>query len=213
MPRPIQEKEVFKGHHSFVCGMTQNGKTHFTRKKLQQTKQPVLFFNPQRETMKGFIKADKRHTPKQIITALKQGRKINYETSLSDEETALELYYLTERLFQAGLQKKDPIIFGIDEVHIQTSYKQGKQALIKIANRGLSFGINAVYISQRPANVPYTILTQSDVHFIFKTGFEKEYFTRKGIDYNKVKDMIETEKYSYVVYNGIDITGPYKEGV
>lgn len=206
------KKEVFKGHHSFVCGMTQNGKTHFVRKKLQETKQPVIFFNPQRESMPGFIEANKYHKPSQIMKALKMGKKINFITSLDDKETALELYFLTEQLFGAGLAKNNPVIFAVDETHIQNNYKEGKNALIKIANRGLTFGINAVFISQRPANVPYTIVTQADRHYIFKTGFEKEYFTRKGIDYKEVARLIEQAgKYAYVEFDGISINGPYKE--
>ncbi len=212
MAKPISRGEIFKSHHTFVCGMTQNGKTHFVRKKLQETKQPVLFFNPQREQMKGFVLARKSNTLSQIVRALKNRLKINYVTSLSDEETAMELYCITERLFEAGFNKHNPVIFAIDETHINSDYKLGKQALIKIANRGLTFGINGVFISQRPANVPYTIVTQCDRHYIFKTGFEKEYFTRKGIDYNKVAKLIEEGgRFSYVEFDGININGPFKE--
>ncbi|MCT4564154.1 MAG: type IV secretory system conjugative DNA transfer family protein [Maledivibacter sp.] len=214
MVKPIGEKEVFKGHHTFVCGMTQNGKTAFTVEKLKQTRQPVLFFNPQHEKVEGFVLANIDHKPSQIIRALKMGLRVDYRASLDDEEASWELYYLVDNLFRAGFTKQDPIIFAIDEVHIQNDYKQGKKALKKVANRGLTFGIHAVFISQRPANVPLTIVTQADKHYIFKTGLEKEYFTRKGIKYDRVKDLIEQGgEYSYVEFDGASINGPYKEAL
>jgi len=207
---------MFKGKHTFVCGMTQSGKTTFVMNRLKKSKCPVLFFNPQRVALGGnFITTDTRSAVWQNVKrALKRGEKIDYIPDLSDRVAAAELEFLVNRLFEAGFTKDKPVILAIDEAHMVSDYKEGKRALRKVANRGLTFGVHAVFISQRPANVEYTILTQSDQHVIFKTGFEKEYFNRKGLDYDHIKNMIQAKgDHAYVVWNGYELSGAYRENL
>lgn len=205
---------MFKGKHTFVCGMTQSGKTSFVINQLKKSHCPVLFFNPQRVDLgRDYITTDVHSAVWQhVLRALKRGEKIDYLPALSDRVAAAELEYIVNRLFEAGFTKDKPIIIAIDETHMVSDYKEGKRALRKVANRGLSFGVHAVFISQRPANVEYTILTQSDQHVIFKTGYEKEYFNRKGLDYEEIKSRIQAKgEHAYVVWNGYELTGAYRE--
>ncbi len=211
----FKEKDIFKGVHSFVCGMTQSGKTYFTIHELQKTRQPVLFFNPQNETVKGFIKATRLDNIDLIVKALKNGGKINYIPEFMGENAdfvaSCEFCMLVETLF-GQFQKSKPIVFAIDEVHMLSNRKESKIALKRVANRGLTWGLNAVFISQRPADVPYTIYTQCDKQYIFFTGMEKEYFRRKGIDYEDLKHRIGNQKeaYNFCVYDNVNLEGAYR---
>lgn len=211
MSRPLPGCDIFSGKHSYVCGLTQNGKTEFVINRLRKTPKPVLFFNPQ-HIKTPFMIADGRHSMGQIIRALKAGEKIDYRPSLDDETTALELKALINKLFESGFTKQKNVIFAIDECHISTRIYPAKAALVKMATRGLTFGLHGIFITQRPAEVPYTLFVQSDQKFIFRLGMDGEYFTRKKIDYNNISQMIEKGgQYSYVVHDGYSVHGPYKE--
>lgn len=211
MPRPAPGCDIFSGKHTYVCGLTQNGKTEFVINRLRQTKKPVLFFNPQ-HIKTPFMVADGRHSFGQIVRALKAGEKIDYRPSLDDETTAAELRHIINRLFESGFTKQRNVILAVDECHISTRIHPAKAALIKAATRGLTFGIHCVFITQRPAEVPYTLFVQADQKCIFRLGTDGEYFTRKKIDYTQISKMIETGgEFSYVIHDGYAIHGPYKE--
>lgn len=207
---------MFKGKHTFVCGMTQSGKTTFVMNQLKKSKCPVIFFNPQNVKLgREYISTNKRDAVwNYVLRALKRGEKINFVPDLDDDIAAKELQYLINQLFKAGFTKDKPCIIAIDEAHMMSDSKEGKRALRKVANRGLTYGVHAVFISQRPANVEYTILTQSDQHVIFKTGYEKEYFNRKGLNYDDIKRKIQAKgDHAYVVWNGYELAGAYRENL
>jgi hypothetical protein len=191
--------------------MTQNGKTHFSIYLANKFKGPVLFINPQKERIKGFVKANCKDEIKDIARAMRAGDKINYIPSTDDEIAVMELAYIVEHLFKYPFAKNNPCLLVIDETHIFSNSKAGKLTLRKIANRGLSYGINALFISQRFANVEYTTVTQSEQHFIFKLGFEKEYFQRKGVPYEEIIRKIDKKgKYSFVVWDGMKFSDAQK---
>jgi len=200
-----------QGKHTYIVGRTQSGKTYFSKWLADRFDGGVLFINPQKEKLRGYIKTDMNNDKADIYQELKKKSKINYIPSIDDKEAAKELKLLTDYLFSRKIPKFQPILFVIDETHIFSNDKESKRALKTIANRGLSYGINALFISQRFANVEYTTVTQSDQHFIFKIGFEREYFTRKGLDYDEIiKKIDKNGKYSFVLWNGINLTGPFK---
>lgn len=200
-----------KGKHSYIVGRTQSGKTYFSKYLADRFDGPVLFINPQKEKLQGYIKTNYENDINDIYRELRKKSKINYIPSVDDETAAKELKFLVDYLFQKKLPKFDPVLLVIDETHIFSNNKESKSTLRKIANRGLSYGINALFISQRFANVEYTTVTQSEQHFIFKIGFEKEYFTRKGVPYEEIKNKIDKNgKYSFMLWNGIDFNGPFK---
>lgn len=202
-------KYLKDNEHSFVCGKTQNGKTYFVKEEVKVFKGGVLFINPQYVSLKGFIKSDMEDNIKDIISALKTGNKIDYRPSLDDKVASKELKYIVDKLFESNFNKKHNIKIVIDETHIFNDYKEGKLATKKLANRGLLFGLDTIFISQRFSKL-MDLVTQCENHYIFKTGMEKEYFIRKGIDYETLINKINKIKYSFCVFNGITLSGPYK---
>lgn len=195
--------------HSFILGQTQSGKTYATSKLLLADNIPYIFINPQKEKIQG-IKMNYTNDAEEIKRTLKSGYSINYIPSLNDDVATEELKYIIDYLFTCNFNKNKPVRVVIDETHIFSNSKTGKNAIKKIANRGLTYGLNAIFISQRGANVEYTALTQAKNHYIFSTLFEKEYFTRKGLDFNKIKNVLSNKKYHFIIYNGLEVKGPYK---
>ena len=54
--------------------------------------------------------------------------------------------------------------------------------IARVWKRGRRYGIVGIAISQRPADVSHTVLTQSRTHYIFFMGiYEKGYFSAYGI--------------------------------
>jgi hypothetical protein len=193
---------VFHGH-TVVIGQTRSGKTYATVRELLKVPEGVLFFNTQLEKMPGqYVRANGNNCYRQIGDALRRGRKINYEPSTRPEGRERELISLIEYLFIAGFSQDNKIILAVDEVHI---YNKGDvlQQLRRVATGGLRFGINGVWISQRPALMDNTLITQCNNMVIFKCAMEAPYFKRYNIPYEELMAS-EYEKrgdYSYCVYD------------
>lgn len=198
----------FDNGHSTVIGITRSGKTFATKKSLINVDAGVLFFNTQWEDMPtNFINVNGNDSIALIKKALETGKKINYIPSLDAEIRGKEIIFLVNMLYSRKNLKK--IYFVVDEVHLYE--KQALKELIKVATTGLRFGINGIWISQRPANVDNTLMTQSNQFVIFKTNMESEYFKRYGIPNEDIKNRLEKGgEYSYCIYDFNNLIGPFK---
>lgn len=203
-------KFIQSGEHSFILGKTQNGKTYFAYQEMKSTKQGVLFINPQKEKLQGFIKADGNNEIDLIIDQLRKGYKINYIPSLDDDIASKEIAYIVDELFKANFSKGAPIFLVLDETHIFNNFKEGKTAIRKVARRGLAYGINAIYISQRGSGL-LDMLSQCEKQYIFKSDFDKDYFKNKGLPFEDIVQRIDNNgKYSFVIWNGLELSKAYK---
>lgn len=204
---------MFEGQHTFVCGMTQSGKTYFTLRHLERTKYPVFFYNPQSVRTK-FTYADKAYSIDDMIDYLKAGGKIDYCPSLSLKYAKHELNFIIQQFFMSKAFISRPIIFAIDEAHLVAREGANNEYINMIPTRGFALGFRGVFIAQRPALVDKTLVTQSDRHIIFHTEWEKQYFSTKGLNMEEISRMLgntEMDKHNYVIYERGRITGPYKE--
>lgn len=205
-------KDIFSGHHTFVTGATQQGKTHFMRRRVEQLKKTILFFNPQDEKMAGMIKAGASDDLGVIMAALKRGRKVNFIPSLDNSRAAVELAILIDGLFRSGWTKDHNMLLVVDECHLAKAHKEGERAVELVATRGLRFGVHAIFATQRPAYAHKAAFTQSDLHVIFRTQMEREYFAAKGIPNAEYERIIKDGgQYAYAVFNGLEMKGPFKE--
>ena len=196
----------FENGHSTVIGTTRSGKTYATKKSLEKVKEGVIFFNTQYEEMpSSFIKVSAKDDIKVIINALKANKKINYIPQLDSIIRDKELIYLVESLYRRDSEKR--IYLVVDEVHLYE--KESLKALIKVATTGLRFGVHGIWISQRPANIDNTLMTQSNQFVIFKTNMESGYFGRYGIPDDEIKSRLK-EEYSYCIYDFMEVRGGFK---
>lgn len=197
----------FQGGHTTVIGLTRSGKTYATKKSLEKAGKAVLFFNTQHEDMpKSFVVADGDNHYEQLNRALKQMKKINF---LPDTDTTIaqkQLAYLINKLYDGS---KHDMILVVDEIHLFE--KEALKNCIRVATTGLRFGITGVWISQRPANINNTLMTQSNQFVIFETNMESNYFKQYGIPHEDIRQRLEQGgKYSYCTYNFKDVKGPDK---
>lgn len=197
----------FSKGHSTVIGITRSGKTYATKESLKKVKEGVLFFNTQLENMPdNFLKANKKTRIDVIIKALNKGLKVNYEPDTEQEVREKELEILIRAMYQKGLKKKYIVV---DEVHLYK--KEGLKSMIQVATTGLRFGIAGIWISQRPANIDNTLMTQSNQFIIFNTNMESEYFKRYGIPADEIKSRIEKKgAFSYCTYDFMQVEGAFK---
>lgn len=197
----------FENGHSTVIGITRSGKTYATKKSLEKVKEGVIFFNTQYEEMpSSFIKVNAKDDIRVIINALKANKKINYIPQLDSSIRDKELIHLVDSLYRRDSEKR--IYLVVDEVHLYE--KETLKALIKVATTGLRFGIHGIWISQRPANIDNTLMTQSNQFVIFKTNMESGYFDRYGIPAEQIREKLGDITYSYCIYDFMDLRGPYK---
>lgn len=197
----------FSQGHSTVIGITRSGKTYATKKSLENVKEGVLFFNTQLEEMpKKFITCNSESITSIMMQALKRGMKINYLADTEEVFRESEIVHLVKKLYQANIKK---VYFVVDEVHLYNNL--ALKELIKVATTGLRFGIYGIWISQRPANIDNTLMTQSNQFIIFDTNMESGYFKRYGIPADEIKERIgKGGKYSYCTYNFKEVRGPFK---
>ena len=208
MLRSVKRQLIEFDGHTVVCGLTRSGKTWAVKESLRGQKSGTLFFNVQHELLPNdYIKAGSRDSRRAILRGLDKGCKINYIPSTDLDRQALELSCLIEMLYD-GL-KRD-VILVVDEVHLFTG-KDVKRQLIRVATTGLRYGIRGVWISQRPANIQNTLMTQSNKFVFFKMNMEYQYLAGHGIPGERIGEVVKQGgKYAYCTFDWGDISGPFR---
>lgn len=197
--------------HITVLGLTQHGKTYATEKTLQAAKEPVLFFNSQHTKVgRGWIDAHGGNTIEQIIGALQKGRKVNFlPADESLDKMSVQLAAITDEIYKLG---KFNFRFAVDEVQLfdMAKNKKGKIALERLATTGLGRGFKMLFLSQRPAKVSNTLLTQSTRHIVFALGMnDVSYLKSNGFPVEEITSRTKNEKYQFVEFNQKEVTGPF----
>ena len=192
--------------HEVVVGRTQSGKTHYAIKaRAESWRGPVLFFNPQGFPVSGraWVSCSGHSIVAQLIQVLKQGLKLAYVPSDIDAVAEQELSVLVDAVFSASFPAPG-LLFVADEA------QDFAAPLRRIARRGLARGVTGCFISQRPAEMHNTLLTQAVRHVIFDSSWESQYFKRYGLDADKIEQTLrQAQRYSYIVVAGGCISGPY----
>jgi len=193
--------------HEVVIGRTQSGKTYYAVKARAATwRAAVLFFNPQGFPISGagWVSCSGHSMLPQIVKVLRAGLKISYVPSDKDEIAEKELSCLVDAIF-ATVFPSPGLLFVADEA------QDFPAPLRRIARRGLARGVTGVFISQRPAEMHNTLLTQATRHVIFDSSWESQYFKRYGLDAEKIEQTLrQAPPHSYVVVANGCISGAHK---
>lgn len=194
--------------HTVVIGKTRSGKTWATKESIRGLSCGALFFNTQQESMPhDFVKATGNDRMVTIKNAVKRGYKINFVPSTDLLEQAAQLECIIQCLYDNV--KKD-VVLVVDEVHLFCD-RDIKRQLIRVATTGLRWGIRGVWISQRPAEIHNTLMTQANKFVIFQTNMESNYFKRYEMPHDEIRSRIKSGgEYSYIEYDWSEIGGPYK---
>lgn len=196
--------------HVFIGGMTRSGKTFAAVEYGRGWPGPVLFFNPQRFPADGYVLADGKTDSLAIVKALKGGYKIQYVPGKKSRAAGPELTVLINLIFDC-LPWSPPLLFIVDETHFYC--KDGKEGeLGDIGRVGIRDGIIGCFVTQTPADTAKVLLRQSDYRLFFKLQLEDmKYLQGKGYPVEDIKRIQEKgEKFSFVLYDGAVVSGPYK---
>jgi len=196
-----------EGQHTTVIGRTQSGKTYAINRVLKAQNKGVLFFNTQLEDLPGYIVIDKNTKFIQIKDLLQKGFKLSYNPSTMLEIQGQEISFLINQLFENGSFTKEHSIFVVvDEVHL--FIKESLSQICRIATGGIKFGLNGVFLSQRPAQISNVLMTQSAEMVIFFVNMESQYFKNYEIPIEIIlQNIAKNGQYSFCSYDFNKIEG------
>ena len=93
----------------------------------------------------------------------------------------------------------------VDEVHLLSPKRAPFDQLDRVATQGKRFGVIGIFISQRPALVSQTLITQSDKQIIFRcNSYEIPYFEKYGYPISQYLDWLNQD-YHFILDDGRDI--------
>lgn len=198
--------------HHFTGGITGSGKTVFASNLFGKSKRLAIYINTNNEVIpeqkadivfhdiEGFCKA---------INEYKRARHLCLSPTTERDIEIRDIEKIIILLFEMGKKynenRIEPIIWCelyIDEIQEYEGKRQHNKYIQRVWKRGRRHGIIGVAISQRPADVSHTVLTQSHVHYIFDlSGYEKAYFQAYGIPMFE-EDVMEwiRQDFHYVKY-------------
>jgi len=177
--------------HIFVAGCTGSGKTVFSSSLFAQSNRLAIFINTNNEVLPEQKSDIVFHDIEGFCTAINKfkKRKLCLSPTMEKDIEITDINQIIQILFEMGKNinenKISPFIWCelyIDEIQ-EYQAKHGKAPFIsRVWKRGRRYGIVGIAISQRPADVSHTVLTQSETHYLFNMGvYEKGYFSAYGI--------------------------------
>lgn len=206
------EKRIFTG------GITGSGKTTFMARMFGESERLAIFINTNNEVLpeqyadivfhdiEGFCQAINEHKGKHHLCLSP-----TVEHSLTKEDVSKIIDLLFEMGFKYNEKRQTPIIWCelyIDEIQEYQKKHQSNVEIDRVWKRGRRYGILGIAISQRPADVSHTVLTQSDIHYLFFLGdYEKGYFQAYGIPVfsDDVMEWIKQD-FHYIKYERGEVT-------
>lgn len=206
---PDKKAIDFGPGHALVAGITGSGKTWGTVRSLAKKSEPVIFFNTKNDDTipSSYVQMDSGNSYMQLKRAITRGRKINFIPSRDEVQRARELRNMVHFLFDMG---KLELYFVVDEVQLyQTRGMMFK--LMEISTTGRSFGIHAVWMSQRPARIDNDLMTQVEKFIMFQCPMENQYLKRYGFPTEDMDARLKKGgQYSFVEFDLANLSGPYK---
>jgi hypothetical protein len=222
MPQaPAKDIEFGSQDGSVLIGLTRTGKTTGALYSLQRQAKGVLFFNTQQIPFpRSWTRADADSSMEGIIDGLIAGEKIVWTPQREYRQQELRL--LIGWLFKMAEQYEDEldIYVVIDECHLFTG--KALDSCIELATTGIRWGLKPVWISQRPARIDNTLISQA-TRFVVYDVSQAEYKWLAGYGYpskemsaklNSVRPADpEQRSRAYVVYNGWQLIGPQRVSI
>ena len=206
-----------KANHWFMCGITGSGKTTFGASIFEKVDTLAIFINTSEERIPERKSQIVVYSVDELLRAISlDARKICFnphedrDISVSDVEQICKVMLSLGR--QIHKNKRFIAVFGhifIDEIHEFSSLHRPNVNIDRIWKRGRRYGIIGIGISQRPADVSHTILTQCRYHVIFRLGqYEIPYFERYKIPIEDHKEWLK-QNYHFCIFDGEEVKRYY----
>lgn len=193
---------INSNEHVFVAGMTQSGKTYLMKKYLMNVEVPVFVL-----ATKGVF--EWKEIPKKLQVRVHKfddlvkikivpGIKIIYEPIF--EELNVDYY---NEFFKYCYQLRNNIIVVDEAMQVAPSSKSLPLWYKGVLTRGMELNVGCWSLSQRPANIPIQIITESTHYFIFKLNAISD--RKRLVDYTGYKEFLTIPKtYNFWYFNTIE---------
>lgn len=215
----VQTKDIEFGdaEGTVVVGITRSGKTFGALRSLSKQGRGVLFVNTNNSPVpRGWTRASMGTDTQHMADELIGGGKIAYTPDRRYRQQ--EVAALIAWLFDLSELSPLDIYVAVDEVHLYS--KAALNACIELATTGISHGLKPVWISQRPAMIHNTLITQAtnliayDLSPAERRWLDQYRYPAQEI-YDRLRavdppDYPKTKSYGYIVYDGRQVQGAYK---
>jgi DNA helicase HerA-like ATPase len=188
--------------------LTGSGKSYFVKAALRMHKGAALVIDPQGEGDWPALYLTGKESLVDIYRALRRGVHVAYVPD-KEPDKALRLLATLCADFVTGAWGNLWLV--VDEVQTYAP-KHVASPLEWVAMRGRTHGVRGIWISQRPAQVSHTLLTQASTHVLFYlSAFEDGYLRDIGLDGEDLRRRLGTAKdHQYMIWDGSTLAGPYK---
>lgn len=158
--------QIQTDHRGFVCGMTGSGKTKFVEQYLPLF--PRVVFHDRKSTNSHLIQKyhfTPVHDPPTLLAYIQRGKKrILYQPAQGGVREGIEDFdKVCEIIF-----KTCNIALVVDEAASFVSGQQIPYYYGEIYRLGREYNIGCISLTQRPKDIPQTLLSESEHMFIFK---------------------------------------------
>lgn len=194
--------------HSVIIGCTNSGKSTFAEHLFKNTPYKSIYYDVQEE----------RNPPSNNVVLLQGGlsmdaiKKYNHMViyaKFDREVRQLELAKIVKILMTLGKYYPPRKIWCnlfVDEAHEIAPLHDNKNPLNLVFTKGYRYGISGHAITQRPAALNQTILTQAENHFFFNVNlYETPYFDRFKLPFQEIEGHIR-KKYHFAHWDGFKFT-------
>lgn len=192
-----------------ILGKTRSGKSYLAKRAIEKHRGGVLVVDTKAEKDWPAYYLDGREPLVGIYRDLQKGAHLAYVPNPDPAKAARALERICLDLIRRRWRE---LWLVVDEAQVHA--RKGVPGPIDyIATQGAGQGIRLVAITQRPAMLSHTVLTQADQVYIFMLGrFEDGYLRSYGLDGPALRDTLSNAgAYTYMVFDGATISGPYKE--
>jgi hypothetical protein len=176
--------------HTSIFGRTSSGKTYLFREAIwKKTKKRIVFVNTQREL--GFgpeISAHNWH----ISLLTKPAARVNLVPPLlsaraNGQAATLDLCArIVDDCIAVGNKvardRRGLVVLAFDEAHLLSPKGSPDDPLQRVATNGNRFGIKGAFITQRPAKLSHTVISQSMTKVLFDLDdYEQPYLDHYAV--------------------------------
>lgn len=194
--------------HTVIIGGTDSGKSTMAQYLFLNTPYKTLYYDIQEERNPKTNKVVLLQSPFTIEALKKYDRIVIYGKINKDMQLA-EVNRIVETLFRIGAyfpRRKTWCNLFVDEAHEIAKQHDDNNPVNRVATKGLSYGISLICITQRPASLHNTVLTQAKYHVFFNINmYETPYFDKYKFPFEEIEEHIR-KQYHFAVWDGYKFT-------
>ena len=183
----------------FCCGMTGSGKTYFAKTLLHAYNRIV--FHDRKWENHDLIKTlhfTLAHTPEELIWLLQRNKKrILYQPNADGED---DFNNVCEIIYKTG-----NIAIVVDEVGSYTTGNRIPHWFSEVLRLGRGRGIGAISISQRPKEIPNTIISESEFKIMFRLQLKDDRRKLIGVVGDGAEYLRIIPPYHFLYWDGYNL--------